>query len=110
MPGALDDDLTLCLYRLAQEAVQNAWRYSGAAAIAIHLSGANGNVTLSVADNGNGFEVETARGRGLGLISMQERVEAIGGRLTIQSTNGAGTRIEATAPIRAGEASRSVAV
>jgi signal transduction histidine kinase len=110
VPGALDDDQTLCLYRLAQEAVQNALRYSGAAAIAIHLSGADGNVTLSVVDNGKGFEVETAHGRGLGLISMQERVEAISGRLTIQSAHGAGTRIVATVPIHAGEASRSVAV
>jgi signal transduction histidine kinase len=110
VPGVLDDDLTLCLYRLAQEAVQNALRYSGASAIAIDLSGAAGNVTLSVVDNGKGFDVEPARGRGLGLISMQERVEAIGGHLTIRSAPGAGTRIEAAVPIHAGEASRSVAV
>jgi signal transduction histidine kinase len=94
----LPDDLTLCLFRVVQEALQNAVRHSGATEVSVRLSGVGGSVILTIADNGVGFEVGAARG-GLGLISMEERVNEIGGTLQIHSTPGAGgTRLEVDVP------------
>jgi signal transduction histidine kinase len=61
-------------------------------------------MTLTVADDGRGFDINAAPGKGLGLISMAERVELIGGTLKVSSTPGAGTRLEAMVPLHADEA------
>jgi signal transduction histidine kinase len=110
LPSALPADLTLCLYRIAQEAVQNALKYSGARELSVHLAGGSGRVTLTMVDNGVGFDVEQSWGRGLGLVSMAERVEPLGGALTIRSAPGAGTRLEVTVPLRVDDNQDSVAV
>jgi two-component system vancomycin resistance sensor histidine kinase VraS len=65
----------------------------------VRLAGRDGGLALTIADDGTGFDVEDAMGSGLGLISMRERLEAIGGTLAIQSAPGAGTRLEVFAPL-----------
>lgn len=96
----LPDDVTLCLFRIAQEALHNAVKHSGAREVSIALTSSDGAVVLRVVDNGVGFDVQTAR-RGLGLISMAERVEHVGGNLDIRSRPGAGTQLEVTVSLKA---------
>ncbi len=91
----------LCLFRVVQEALQNAIKYSNAKEISVHLSGGSDGLTLVIIDKGAGFDVNAAWGNGVGLVSMVERLEMIGGSLEIQSNPGAGTRLTATVPPRA---------
>jgi len=79
--------------------VQNALRYSGAEVVSMQLRGGANRLTLSVVDDGAGFDVEAVRGKGLGLIGMSERVETLGGTFEIRSQPGAGTRLEVTVPL-----------
>jgi signal transduction histidine kinase len=101
VPTDLPDDLSLCLYRVAQEAVRNGVKHSGAHNVVVHLKGAPSALILSIADDGIGFDVDAARGKGLGLVSMNERIESLGGTLKIRS--GSGTALEATVPFCAAE-------
>lgn len=110
VPAALPHDLTLCLFRVVQEALQNAVKHSAARAASVHLSGGPEGLVLNIIDDGVGFDVDAAWGKGLGLISMSERLEAIGATLKIRSKPGAGTRVEVAAPVRAAPAMEIVAV
>jgi len=109
VPPALPPDLTLSLFRIVQEALQNAIKYSGAHEVRVHLAGDQQGLTLTIADDGVGFDVDAAWGKGLGLVSMGERVEAVGGTFDMRSKPGAGTRLEIKVPLAAIE-SASVAV
>jgi signal transduction histidine kinase len=100
VPMNLPTDLMLCIFRVAQEALGNAVKYSGGHEVSIHLGGAADALTLTVADDGSGFDVDAAWGKGLGLVSMAERVEALGGTLTVTSRPGAGTRLEVRVPLQ----------
>jgi signal transduction histidine kinase len=93
VPPSLPPDLTLCLFRIAQEALHNAIGHGRARHVSMNLHGGS-RLALTIVDDGSGFDVNTAWGKGLGLISMQERVEAIGGTFSIHSTMGGGTRLE----------------
>jgi signal transduction histidine kinase len=106
VPDAISQDLKVCLYRVAQEAVQNAIKYSGAREIFMSLTGSGEALTLIVGDHGAGFDVDAAMQRGLGLVSMGERLEVFGGTLRIESAPGAGTRIQATVPLAIPQAER----
>jgi signal transduction histidine kinase len=64
----------------------------------VHLTGGPKALTLTIADDGVGFDVDAVWGKGLGLISMSERLDAVGGTLEIHSKPGAGTRLEARVP------------
>lgn len=86
------------LWRVAQEALANAARHSGAQQVQVRLTWEGDAVRLTVADDGQGFDPAVVQGRGLGLSSMAERVQALGGRLTVHTAPGRGTRIEATVP------------
>jgi signal transduction histidine kinase len=97
----LDPEITLCLYRVAQEASQNALKYSHARKIVITLRRAGDAVSLTIADDGRGFDVDQAWSKGLGLASMSERTESIGGTLAIHSAPGRGTRLAITVPLAA---------
>ena len=110
VPLSLPPDMTLCLFRIVQEALQNALKYSGARHLTVDLRGAPEGLTLTIDDDGRGFDVNAAWGKGLGLVSMEERLEAIGGTLHIRSTLGAGTRLEATVPITVVGGAATVAV
>src|SRR6185295_17511447 len=76
---ALPPDLTLCLFRVVQEALQNALKYSHARRVSVSLTGVAGALALTIVDDGAGFDVDAEWGKGLGLLSMAERVEAVGG-------------------------------
>jgi signal transduction histidine kinase len=90
MPPAVEQ----ALMRIAQEALANVARHSQATTVEVGLT-SDGDVTiLTIADNGRGFDLETTQ-KGVGLDSMRERVEALSGRLHVESTPGAGTRITA---------------
>jgi signal transduction histidine kinase len=110
VPAVLPPDLSLCLYRIVQEALQNALRHSHAQHVAVHLSGQTERLTLTIVDDGAGFDVKEVWGRGLGLISMRERLEAIGGTLDIRSRPGVGTRLEGRAPLSDRHVTHAVAV
>lgn len=90
------------LFRVAQEALANVARHSGAGWVALKLSFTETAVTLTIHDDGQGFDLASAR-QGLGLDSMRERVEGIGGRFTIASRPGSGTTLTAAAPVGSSE-------
>ncbi|HYZ82836.1 MAG TPA: PAS domain S-box protein [Bryobacteraceae bacterium] len=87
------------LYRIAQEALRNAARHAPGAGVIVRLSGNGLQLRLSVHDDGPGFDAEAARTTGgLGVLSMQERSEAVGGRFILRSTPGSGTDIQVIVP------------
>ncbi len=97
-------EVGLGLFRIAQEAVHNVERHSGATTATITLAQADGVVTLTVEDDGRGFDVPTrfrdnVRAGRLGLLGMNERAELLGGRLTIESKPGKGARVIAEVPV-----------
>ncbi|HEU4760391.1 MAG TPA: sensor histidine kinase [Dehalococcoidia bacterium] len=98
-------DVQLLLFRVAQEALHNVARHSGATRAAISLEGDDGRVRMSITDNGAGFRLtdmsELARKGKLGLLGMQERIQMLGGSLQIRSTPGRGTTIKVEVPARA---------
>ena len=95
----LDDDAQLVVYRVAQEALSNAARHSGAGHVAVELrrSQGDGGVELTVSDDGRGFAFDESEG-GLGIGGMRERALLIGGELTIESRPGHGTTVRLTVP------------
>jgi hypothetical protein len=94
VPGFLPADISLSLFRVTQEARQNALKYSDVREFAVSLRGALGEIQLEIHDAGVGFDVEQAkRQKGLGLVSMQERVHLVHGTFAIESQAGSGTRI-----------------
>jgi len=96
--SALPREVTVSLYRVVQEALHNALKYSQARTIAIDLKGTASEIALTIADDGVGFEPDGAVGKGLGLTSMQERVDALGGTIAIHSRPGAGTTLAIRVP------------
>jgi PAS domain S-box-containing protein len=102
VPTPLPKDVSLCLFRVAQEALHNAVKYSGVNQFAIELSGVEGSVQLVVSDAGVGFDVEEAKkNRGLGLVSMQERIHLVHGSFSVESKPWQGTKIIAAVPLTA---------
>jgi signal transduction histidine kinase len=95
----LDPRVQAAAFRVAQEALHNALRHSGATEISLTLSRARGRVVLEVADDGTGFDPELAP-PGLGLASMRERAAAVSGQLRVRSAPGAGTRVRLAVPVR----------
>ena len=85
----------IALFRITQEALTNCAKHAHARAVAIELHTAADHLSLSIADDGAGFDLTEGNGKaqGLGLLSMQERAEAIGGRWRIESSPGKGTRV-----------------
>jgi signal transduction histidine kinase len=110
VPSTLPPDLTLCLFRVVQEALQNALKYSNANEISVQLRGRPEGLSLTVADDGVGFDVKSAWGKGLGLISMAERLDAIGASLDMQSSAATGTRLEVTVPLQVVHNTRAAAI
>jgi len=100
MPGSIGDDVALCLYRVAQESLRNVVKHSRAESAEVELCAGDEEVSLTVTDSGVGYDPDQIRERnGLGVISMRERLRALGGRLSIRSAPGEGTRVEAVVPI-----------
>ncbi len=102
VPENLPRDISLSLFRVTQEALHNAVKHSGTGRFAVEVRGSAGEVQLEVRDRGKGFDVEEAKqNRGLGLVSMQERVNLVGGRFSIESNPREGTMIKAIVPLAA---------
>lgn len=88
------------LYRIAQEALQNALRHAGASSVVLRLEASSDRVRLTVQDDGKGFPEGTASSGRFGLVGMQERARLLGGSFQVESSPGAGTRITAEVPLR----------
>jgi PAS domain S-box-containing protein len=104
-PGRIHDSaVDIAVYRIAQEALANVARHSGATAVSVRLSRDGDEIGLAVEDNGRGFDVDAIRGRnragrGLGLVGMRERSELLGGTFEVESGPGQGTRIRVRLPL-----------
>jgi signal transduction histidine kinase len=95
--GELPDAHRTCIFRIAQEALRNCARHSGATRVRVALEKAVRGVTLAIEDNGRGFR--TGRTRGLGILGMEERAIQLGGSLRLRSEPGRGTTVLAELPL-----------
>ena len=97
-PVDLDESSQLTVYRLVQESLTNVGKYAQAEQVDISVRNAGDHIEVDIKDNGNGFNVDDVRTSTHGLAGMKHRVEAAGGRLSVQSEPGQGTRINAVLP------------
>jgi signal transduction histidine kinase len=97
VPDSLPPEVATCLYRVAQEGLCNVAKHARAARVVMRLARMEDVLHLSIKDSGVGFKM--GEQRGLGLISMQERVRAVGGMFAIRSRPGWGTYLLAKVPI-----------
>ena len=102
VPAEIDQNIALCLFRVAQEALGNALKHADAGHIWVDLTGGPSSLALTITDDGKGFDVTDPPKAGLGLISMRERVESVGGVLEIHATP-SGTHLRVRVPIQASE-------
>jgi signal transduction histidine kinase len=99
LPSVVGRDQALCLFRVAQEALNNVVRHASAQSARVVLRGLNGGLHLAVRDDGVGFDPSEPRGRRtLGLASMSERVQLVNGTFGIDSAPGLGTEVLAWVP------------
>jgi PAS domain S-box-containing protein len=99
IPPGVSKDVSLCLFRVLQEALSNAIKYSGVQHFEVRLCRVSDDVQLVVRDHGRGFDVDAAlRGEGLGLISMRERASLVKGIVSITSTPTGGTEVNVRVP------------
>ena len=106
MPTLPDSEVSLTLFRVAQEALRNAGKHSQATNIRIDLIGENVGLLMRITDDGIGFDASARLGCGLGMISMKERLRLVNGGLSIWSRPGLGTQVEARVPCEARPVSR----
>jgi signal transduction histidine kinase len=105
VPQKLPHDISLCLYRVLQEALQNAIKHSDSRKLEVSLTFISNEIQLTVRDSGIGFDSEEAlKGNGLGLTSMRERLKLVDGNVSIESRRGVGTVVRASVPISMGTA------
>ncbi|HWC05479.1 MAG TPA: histidine kinase, partial [Methylomirabilota bacterium] len=98
--GVVPIDRALCLYRATQEALGNVAKHAKARHVRVSVVRGHNDVTLTVADDGCGFDLAEARGRGgLGLISLDERARLVGGQVTIRSGLQGGTEVQILVPL-----------
>lgn len=98
---SLPQDISSCLYRIVQESLANVRKHAKASRVELELTCDDQDITLCIRDSGVGFDLERARidHRGLGLVSMRERVQSVHGRFEIQAEPGQGTRILVQIPL-----------
>ena len=102
IPAELGGDVALCLYRVTQESLRNIAQHAGEATVSVRLTARPGEIVLTIHDTGHGFDYASGRRtRGLGLVSMEERLRIVGGTLSVRSKHGSGTHVTASVPIRA---------
>jgi signal transduction histidine kinase len=100
LQAPISPDTSLCFFRILQEALSNAAKHSGTKQFSVRLWGTSTEVHLMVSDSGSGFNTDVTKvGRGLGLISMHERLKILNGTLSIESQPQHGTTIHASVPI-----------
>jgi PAS domain S-box-containing protein len=100
VPERVSNPIVLCLYRVLQEALQNAIKHSGTRKVRVSLRGGADHIELTVEDFGVGFNLETNQRRGLGLTNMNDRLKAVDGHFAIRSQPQRGTSIRARVPVR----------
>ena len=105
LPASLPPQVSLAIYRMVQEALHNVARHAGAdATVTVALIGNATRLDLTIRDTGKGFEPQRLqRLNGIGLISMVQRAQAVGGVVSIDSMPGQGTRIHVSIPLKPGE-------
>lgn len=100
-PATVDKDITLSLFRIAQESLRNCVKHSQAQSVRVVLTKTRSAIRLLVSDNGCGFNTNSdLMERGLGFISMKERLHLVGGRINVYSKPLRGTRIEVSVPLK----------
>jgi signal transduction histidine kinase len=100
VPKQLSPKISLCLFRVVQEALRNAEKHSGVRHFTVQLSGEADQIHLVISDSGSGFDLETAlQAEGLGLTSMRERVRLVNGTIDVESRPMHGTTIHVHVPI-----------
>jgi hypothetical protein len=110
LPNPIPPDISLSLFRVLQEALHNAAKHSGAKQFEVQLWGMPDEIHLTISDSGTGFDPEAAtKGPGLGLISMQERINLVGGTFSVDSRCDRGTTIHACVPLKRVGSSMSAA-
>ena len=103
-PAVLPEEVTLCVFRIAQESLHNVVKHSGASKADVVLTKTASGVGLSVSDNGSGFDVDEAKKKKrLGLISIGERLRLVNGRVSIRSQPFRGTQINVLVPLMLGQ-------
>ena len=111
VPSLILPDVTLCLFRVLQEALQNAVKYSKVRQFNGRLWGTSDEIHLTVSDRGVGFRLETARyAGGLGLNRMRERLKLVNGTISIESQPNRGVTIHARVPVSSGTDSKRASV
>jgi signal transduction histidine kinase len=104
LPVPLSPDISLCFFRVLQEALHNSTKHSGVRYFEVELWGTRDEIHLTVSDSGAGFDIDAAKAsRGLGLISMEERLKLLTGTLSIESQLQRGTTIHARVPFSSGK-------
>ena len=110
LPRLLSANISLGLFRVLQEALHNSAKHSGVRHFEVRLWGTSSEIHLTVRDSGVGFDSKVAKeGRGLGLISMEERVKVLKGTLSIESQPNLGTTIHIRVPLGSGSDAMRVA-
>jgi PAS domain S-box-containing protein len=110
LPGHLSREISLCLFRIVQEALHNGVKHSGASRFRVCLIATPDRINLEIGDAGIGFDVDRAmKGNGLGLVSMQERIHVVNGSFSIESKPNRGTIIRAAVPLNTKRNSLSAA-
>ena len=100
LPSSVPRELASCLYRVAQESLQNVAKHARAKHVWFALTSRDKTLTLSIADDGVGFDLEEVKGRGgLGLVSMEERARMVNAKLSIKSQPSHGTKIALDVPL-----------
>ena len=99
VPGTVRPEVSLCLFRIAQEGLQNLKKHSGAKTAQLSLHNSGDKLFLSLCDQGMGFDANRLEKSGLGILSMQGRARLLGGEFEIHSKFGKGTRIDAWVPL-----------
>ncbi len=92
-------EVDVCAYRVVQEGLLNATKHSGSANVSVRLWSDRRYLLLRIVDEGKGFDVKNGESRGLGLVGMRERVEALGGHFAVRASPGRGTRISVRLPL-----------
>ncbi len=104
LPGPLPHTISLCLFRVLQEALHNAAKHSKMRLFEVRLWGTSDEIHLTVRDSGAGFDADAARkGRGIGLISMEERLKLVNGTFSVESQPDRGTTVYAHVPVSSGQ-------
>src|SRR5262249_49870897 len=108
LPVSMSPLHKVCIYRFVQEGLNNAYRHAGGAGQAVHVDISNEELFVEVSDSGPGFSpLSIGSGDGLGLAGLRDRVESLGGKFSLKSELGAGTKVRASFQVTDTEQGRS---